>query len=167
MSQNKLRPAVLEIIFIKNMNAPPSEYSVMSFLTDLMPHASPSEMPRIVLVNARQNGPSTLPRGLPAQVGRPSSIRLFSRTNEPHLHGVIPPSNPIINPSTHPQFRGKRVYYLHCRHCSELLCWRGMKAILLGNDQVELFSTDIPADTVQTVFTEYTTDTCRYASFFS
>ncbi|KAJ3089813.1 Protein fam72a [Quaeritorhiza haematococci] len=65
-----------------------------------------------------------------------------------------------INPSIHPQFRSKAVCTLQCSHCGAELCKRGMKAILLGNTKVELFSTDMPPRGVQLVFDDYTTQNC-------
>ncbi|EGF83481.1 hypothetical protein BATDEDRAFT_7046, partial [Batrachochytrium dendrobatidis JAM81] len=47
-----------------------------------------------------------------------------------------------------------------CRHCESLMCLRGMRAILLGNAEVELFSTDIPPNGVQLVFEDYLTQNC-------
>ncbi|KAJ1561040.1 Protein fam72a [Nowakowskiella sp. JEL0078] len=55
----------------------------------------------------------------------------------------------VVNPSIHPQFRSKTVCKLFCKACGELMCRRGMKAILLGNAKVELFSTDVPPNGVQ------------------
>jgi FAM72 protein len=64
------------------------------------------------------------------------------------------------NPSIHPQFRSKTVCRLFCTHCDSALCERGMRAILLGNINVELFSTDIPPQGVQLVFNDYLTNNC-------
>ncbi|KAI8905118.1 protein FAM72, partial [Gorgonomyces haynaldii] len=64
------------------------------------------------------------------------------------------------NPSIHPQFRSKTVCKLFCQHCSSVLCERGMRAILLGNINIELFSTDIPPLGVQLVFSDYFTKNC-------
>lgn len=44
----------------------------------------------------------------------------------------------------HPSFQSKPVYDLRCLHCDALLCARGMKAILLADRSVELYSTDMP-----------------------
>ncbi|KAJ3128476.1 Protein fam72a [Nowakowskiella sp. JEL0407] len=66
-----------------------------------------------------------------------------------------------INPSIHPQFRSKSVCKLFCKSCGEILCRRGMKAILLGNTKVELFSTDVQPKGVQVVYKDYTTQNCK------
>ena len=42
------------------------------------------------------------------------------------------------------QFKSKVVQHLSCGHCHAQVCRRGMKAILLADTQVELFSTDAP-----------------------
>lgn len=39
----------------------------------------------------------------------------------------------------------KPVYKLSCRHCHKLVCCRGMRAILLADSKIELYSTDIPS----------------------
>ena len=46
--------------------------------------------------------------------------------------------------SLHPTFQKKKVLELLCRFCGNIVCNRGMKAILLADTAVELFSTDIP-----------------------
>ncbi|XP_070193662.1 protein FAM72A-like [Littorina saxatilis] len=45
-----------------------------------------------------------------------------------------------INPS----FWRKVVYILECKACGEQVCKRGMRAILLADTTIELFSTDSP-----------------------
>ncbi|KAI8916218.1 protein FAM72, partial [Gorgonomyces haynaldii] len=61
----------------------------------------------------------------------------------------------------HPQFRSKVVCEIHCQHCSMTLCHRGMKAILLGDRKVELYSTDIPPLQVQLIGDDYLTRACH------
>ncbi|TNN63300.1 Protein FAM72A [Liparis tanakae] len=41
-------------------------------------------------------------------------------------------------------FKNKCVTQVNCTFCDSLLCTRGMKAVLLADTEVELFSTDIP-----------------------
>ncbi|EPZ34943.1 Protein FAM72 domain-containing protein [Rozella allomycis CSF55] len=60
-----------------------------------------------------------------------------------------------------PHFRQKVVCKLRCRHCSRTVCMRGMKAILLADSNVELFSTDLPPKGVQLVEEDYMTTNCR------
>lgn len=73
-------------------------------------------------------------------------------------------SNPVnrfrTNPSIHPQFRAKIVYRLQCKSCDSDLCIRGMRATLLGNSKLELFSTDSQPGGVSLVFNDYTTRNC-------
>jgi hypothetical protein len=66
------------------------------------------------------------------------------------------------NPEIHPQFQNKAVCELFCSHCSSVLCERGMRAILLGNTMVELFSTDRPPKGVALVAKDYFTKNCSY-----
>merc|ERR1719354_684468 len=65
------------------------------------------------------------------------------------------------NPSIHPQFRSKAVCSLSCNHCATDICRRGMKAILLGDTRMELYSTDIPPYMVELVGRDYLTTNCR------
>ncbi|KXS15868.1 hypothetical protein M427DRAFT_496356 [Gonapodya prolifera JEL478] len=64
--------------------------------------------------------------------------------------------------SLHPQFRSKPVVELECSHCTSRVCGRGMRAILLGDTRVELFSTDLPPPkSVALVEKDYRTRSCR------
>jgi hypothetical protein len=62
----------------------------------------------------------------------------------------------------HPTFRKKSVCILDCKFCKTDICQRGMKAILLADTRVELFSTDyIVPGRVQLVGNDYTTKNCH------
>ncbi|KAJ3397683.1 Protein fam72a [Chytriomyces hyalinus] len=62
----------------------------------------------------------------------------------------------------HPSFRSKIVCQLSCRYCIQPICKRGMKAILLADTRVELYSTDtVPAGRVQLVAEDYLTRNCN------
>ncbi|KNE70776.1 hypothetical protein AMAG_14900 [Allomyces macrogynus ATCC 38327] len=62
----------------------------------------------------------------------------------------------------HPQFRSKPVCDLSCRHCTRAVGQRGMKAILLADTKVELYSTDAPlVGAIQHVHDEYMTENCQ------
>lgn len=99
-----------------------------------------------------------------------SSVRLFplqeSRALAQNLSLDTRPRGLVgsgtVDPSTHPHFRIKDVFLLQCRHCQSSLCSRGMKAILLGDTKVELYSTDVPPANIQTVYQDYTTGNCLY-----
>lgn len=70
--------------------------------------------------------------------------------------------NQFTNTPMYSNFRYKTVCSLKCRQCSQSLCDRGMKAILLADTKVELYSTDAPPlSFVQLVFEDYMTDNCR------
>ncbi|TPX30554.1 hypothetical protein SmJEL517_g05893 [Synchytrium microbalum] len=60
-----------------------------------------------------------------------------------------------------PQFRSKVVCELKCRYCTSTVCKRGMKAILLADMNVELYSTDLPPFGVQLVNEDYQTRNCH------
>lgn len=57
---------------------------------------------------------------------------------------VSRPSNPFEQASNEKQFRSKIVCELHCKSCNTDVCSRGMKAMLLADAQVEVYSTDTP-----------------------
>ncbi|KAJ3048288.1 Protein fam72a, partial [Rhizophlyctis rosea] len=64
--------------------------------------------------------------------------------------------------SVHPSFRSKSVCKLECRYCEQSICGRGMKAILLADTRVELYSTDtVPSGRVQLVGDDYMTRNCQ------
>ncbi|TNM88447.1 hypothetical protein fugu_004701 [Takifugu bimaculatus] len=59
-------------------------------------------------------------------------------------------------------FKNKCVTQVNCIYCDSLLCTRGMKAVLLADTEVELFSTDIPPNrTVDFVASCYSTESCK------
>uniref|UniRef100_A0AAZ3RND2 Uncharacterized protein n=1 Tax=Oncorhynchus tshawytscha TaxID=74940 RepID=A0AAZ3RND2_ONCTS len=59
-------------------------------------------------------------------------------------------------------FKNKCVTQVNCIYCESLLCTRGMKAVLLADTEIELFSTDIPPNrTVDFVASCYSTESCR------
>jgi len=62
----------------------------------------------------------------------------------------------------HPSFKSKPVYELRCLICDALMCARGMKAILLADRSVELYSTDMPPPSaVQLIGRDYQTNNCH------
>ncbi|KAI8809697.1 FAM72 protein-domain-containing protein [Cladochytrium replicatum] len=75
----------------------------------------------------------------------------------------IAPQNVSYTPRTsvRPQFRSKVVCELACRHCQVIVCKRGMKAILLADTNVELYSTDSPPSGVALVNDDYITRNCH------
>ncbi|KAF9167199.1 Protein fam72a [Actinomortierella ambigua] len=55
----------------------------------------------------------------------------------------------------------KIVFRMDCRYCSAVVCLRGMKAMLLADTSIELYSTDHPPGSVQLVDKDYTTLNCK------
>ncbi|KAI8810501.1 protein FAM72A [Cladochytrium replicatum] len=69
---------------------------------------------------------------------------------------------PLFHASVHQSFRSKSVYQINCASCNQVLCQRGMKAILLANINVTLFSTDVlPEGRVELVNDIYPTSQCK------
>lgn len=62
----------------------------------------------------------------------------------------------------HPTFKNKQVLRLDCRYCGNCVCTRGMRAILLADVGVELYSTDLPpTESVDHVAVMYNTEKCH------
>jgi hypothetical protein len=59
--------------------------------------------------------------------------------------------NPSATTRSNNALRNKIVYKLNCAYCKIPVCDRGMRAILLADTKVELFSTDIPPKAVVTM----------------
>ncbi|XP_071494724.1 protein FAM72A-like [Diadema setosum] len=61
----------------------------------------------------------------------------------------------------HSSFKKKPVVYLFCRYCNSCICKRGMKAVLLADTNVELYSTDAPCSgTISATGQPYSTGKC-------
>lgn len=66
------------------------------------------------------------------------------------------------NCNLHPSFQSKSVYVLQCQLCESTVCVRGMKAMLLADRNMELYSTDLPPPrSVDLVGKHYTTSNCQ------
>lgn len=74
-------------------------------------------------------------------------------------------SNIGINPSatnrSNNALRNKIVYKLNCAYCKIPVCDRAMRAILLADTKVELYSTDIPPKAVVTMDVDKLTSGCN------
>ncbi|KAJ3098560.1 Protein fam72b [Phlyctochytrium bullatum] len=102
--------------------------------------------------------PPHIPSPAPSRPGHAPNapLRVRAPLPTPTTTAAPPPAA-----SVHPQFRSKTVCKLFCRHCDALVCTRGMKAILLGDTRVELYSTDAVPGEVQMVERDYVTRNCR------
>ncbi|KAG4093094.1 hypothetical protein H8356DRAFT_949663 [Neocallimastix lanati (nom. inval.)] len=76
-----------------------------------------------------------------------------------HFHNISSRPN-YYSSSLHSSFKSKSVCQLNCRYCQGVLCRRGMKAILLADTRVELYSTDAAPIGVQLVANDYVTRNC-------
>eukprot|EP00158_Paraphelidium_tribonemae_P004861 Partr_v1_DN27012_c0_g1_i1_m28906 putative family with sequence similarity 72, member len=102
---------------------------------------------------------------LQQQISRGRDFAAFIRGQTPQImhqqqHRQMA-DNIMEYPSAHSHFRYKIVCRLNCRFCTKLLCSRGMKAILLADTKVELYSTDTPPSGVALVNGDYMTENCR------
>lgn len=57
--------------------------------------------------------------------------------------------------------RNKIVYELHCRFCQDHICGRAMRAILLADTKVELYSTDVPPSRLRLLDDDRMTQGCN------
>ncbi|KAI9250273.1 FAM72 protein-domain-containing protein [Sporodiniella umbellata] len=55
----------------------------------------------------------------------------------------------------------KPVYRLTCKHCHTIVCARSMKAILLADTRIELYSTDTPSQSMCVLDKDYLTRSCH------
>ncbi|KAI9216789.1 FAM72 protein-domain-containing protein [Blastocladiella britannica] len=60
-----------------------------------------------------------------------------------------------------PRYRSKAVCKLDCKYCGTPVCNRAMKAVLLADAGIELFSTDCPPKSVGLFGDDYTTEKCQ------
>ncbi|KAK2547988.1 Protein FAM72A [Acropora cervicornis] len=62
----------------------------------------------------------------------------------------------------HPAFHTKSVVKLECKYCEKNICARGMRALLLADTNVELYSTDFPPENaIQLIGADYSTENCE------
>lgn len=63
--------------------------------------------------------------------------------------------------ATNSPLRNKIVYNLHCAYCQTHICGRAMRAILLADTKVELYSTDIPPSRLRLLDDDRMTQGCN------
>ena len=69
--------------------------------------------------------------------------------------------NPSVAARANNALRNKIVYKLNCAYCKIPVCDRAMRAILLADTKIELFSTDIPPKAVVTMNEDKMTSGCN------
>lgn len=86
---------------------------------------------------------------------RPFDIRPFWRENlsqtvaiwkSQRRNGVLGKPFGKMSRGVHPAFHTKSVVKLECKYCEKDICARGMRALLLADTNVELYSTDFPPE---------------------
>ncbi|KAF9165661.1 Protein fam72a [Actinomortierella ambigua] len=91
-----------------------------------------------------------------------SSTMVSETQLAPSLPAAVAPASQVYaSPSLHPQFQAKAVCRLTCKSCLATVCNRGMKAILLADARIELYSTDRAPLGVQLVYEDYRTRNCK------
>ncbi|KAF9980985.1 Protein fam72a [Mortierella antarctica] len=109
-------------------------------------HSTPSGGPS-------NNGSSAGPGYSSTYAGGGNSDRYNSSYSGHHMSST----GPGASGGTH----SKTVCRMDCRYCSAVVCLRGMKAMLLADTTVELYSTDHPPGSVQLIDKDYTTSNCK------
>ena len=97
------------------------------------------------------------------------SSQIFARRRASHNSGIagvvnLGPGGSIVHPrafSPNSPLRNKIVYVLNCVSCSTILCTRAMRAILLADTKLELYSTDIPPASVHSLQHDSLTSGCQ------
>lgn len=110
---------------------------------------APNILPHPTLLRNIAPAPSSMPPTAPIRSQQQQQyLRQFQQQHhqrpEAQMLAQQPLSDNNISPSLHPQFRAKAVCRLTCRSCLSDVCMRGMKAILLADSRIELYSTDRP-----------------------
>ncbi|KAK9761027.1 hypothetical protein K7432_014398 [Basidiobolus ranarum] len=77
-----------------------------------------------------------------------------------YIRDGLQTNTPVRNSQPRPQFAQKPVFILDCRFCQNIFCERGMKAVLLADCKVELYSTDMVPSRAQGIGPEYLTEKC-------
>jgi hypothetical protein len=70
-------------------------------------------------------------------------------------------ATPRVNNNTNSALRNKIVYRLQCLYCTTPVCERAMRAILLADTKIELYSTDIPPQALKTMDEDRLTQGCN------
>ncbi|KAG0255059.1 Protein fam72a [Actinomortierella ambigua] len=109
-----------------------------------------------------QPPPVLLPPSLASSGASPALFPPYPQTQAPSLPAAVAPASQVYaSPSLHPQFQAKAVCRLTCKSCLATVCNRGMKAILLADARIELYSTDRAPLGVQLVYEDYRTRNCK------
>lgn len=116
---------------------------------------------------------SVIMRIRPQLIGTTTAQRRRNSNNPTNLHTSNNPTNfnhsninfgTVVHPralSPNSPLRNKIVYVLSCSSCYTLLCTRAMRAILLADTKVELYSTDIPPERVYAMQADSLTSGCQ------
>lgn len=109
------------------------------------------QMIQSAVINNRADRTDTISQHFLNSLGRP-------RATQP-----LPQPLPLRSVAAlHPSFRSKAVCQLGCCFCEMDICGRGMRAILLADTSVELYSTDnVSKGRVQLVGEDYLTENCQ------
>jgi hypothetical protein len=86
-----------------------------------------------------QASPSTPPFYRTNRASIPNTQTMIQQQSSQRLTLHQPPPRDFAN-----AYPMKPVYQLSCKHCCNIICARGMKAILLADTRIELYSTDTP-----------------------
>lgn len=112
--------------------------------------------------NGRINNDSFNITDLTSPIGS-SSIASAGGVPLQHLQQILrgQTANVPTRPAVHNSLRNKIVYKLNCTYCKIPVCNRAMRAILLADTKIELYSTDIPPKPIVTMDEDRMTSGCN------
>ncbi len=120
-----------------------------------------------MLVGPRQNQPDNQPSSTSSSTNHPdfptAANLMNSAQQQQQFFGTgqnLYRSRPVSSSANSP-LRNKIVYELHCCYCQNHICGRAMRAILLADTKVELYSTDIPPSQLRLLDDDRMTQGCN------
>lgn len=91
----------------------------------------------------------------------PDGQTFFSTGRQPSRQQYSTSQGNNTGSNTNSPLRNKIVYNLHCAYCQTHICGRAMRAILLADTKVELYSTDIPPSRLRLLDDDRMTQGCN------
>lgn len=121
-------------------------------------------------LGSNQGAPLPLHHALRNAAAIHNSVGMTVQSLRPHgaitgLHnnniGNVAGGTRTMNPASNTALRNKIVYRLNCAYCCTPVCERAMRAILLADTKIELYSTDIPPRALRTMDDDRLTKGCN------
>lgn len=114
--------------------------------------------PQMIVTSTNRVLPQPINSSLP-QHNNNNNHSSNSRRHSNNSNGSIVQHPRALSPTS--PLRNKIVYLLNCVTCNRTLCTRAMRAILLADTKIELYSTDIPPSAVHSLPQDSLTSGCH------